>query len=120
MIVLIVLAGIVATIALLWPIMRAFARRLEAKGGPDPALKAELEEMHHRLAEMEPMQARMAELEERLDFAERLLAQPRIPSGCRKRTLHSRLAEVEERLDFAERLLARGDTADQLPGRMER
>ena len=76
LIVLIVLAGIAATTIILWPIMRAFARRLEAKAGPDPALKAELDEMHHRLAEMEPLQARLAELEERLDFAERLLAQP--------------------------------------------
>jgi hypothetical protein len=34
--------------------------------------------------------------------------------------LKTRLAEVEERLDFAERLLARAESADQLPGRVER
>jgi hypothetical protein len=34
--------------------------------------------------------------------------------------LKARLADVEERLDFAERLLARGESADQLPGRVER
>jgi hypothetical protein len=34
--------------------------------------------------------------------------------------LRARLAEVEERLDFAERLLAKADSADQLPGRVER
>jgi hypothetical protein len=30
--------------------------------------------MHHRLAEVDTLQQRVAELEERLDFAERLLA----------------------------------------------
>ncbi len=34
------------------------------------------EEMEHRLAELEASQARVAELEERLEFAERLLAEP--------------------------------------------
>jgi hypothetical protein len=34
------------------------------------------EEMEQRLAELEASQARVAELEERLEFAERLLAEP--------------------------------------------
>jgi Tfp pilus assembly protein PilO len=71
----IVLASLVATVVILWPIMRAFGRRMEQKGGVDPSLKAEVEHLHQRLAELEPMQTRVAELEERLDFAERLLAQ---------------------------------------------
>lgn len=71
----IVLASLTAAVIILWPIMRAFGRRLEHKGGVDPSLKAEVEHLHQRLAELEPMQARVAELEERLDFAERLLAQ---------------------------------------------
>ena len=79
LIVLIVVAALTAATVILWPIVRALARRLEGKGGADPALKTELEQMHHRLAEMEPLQARMAELEERLDFAERLLAQAKDP-----------------------------------------
>lgn len=74
-ILMIVLAALAAATVILWPIMRALGRRMEHKGGPDPALKAEIEQLHQRLAEMEPMQARMTELEERLDFAERLLAQ---------------------------------------------
>lgn len=78
-VVMIVLAALTATTIILWPIMRALARRLEGKGGADSALKAELEQVHHRLAEMEPLQARMVELEERLDFAERLLAQAKDP-----------------------------------------
>jgi Tfp pilus assembly protein PilO len=71
----IVLASLTAAVVILWPIMRAFGRRMEQKGGADPSLKAEVEHLHQRLAELEPMQGRVAELEERLDFAERLLAQ---------------------------------------------
>jgi Tfp pilus assembly protein PilO len=75
MVLMIVLAALTAAVIILWPIMRAFGRRMEQKGGVDPALKGEVEHLHQRLAELEPMQARVAELEERLDFAERLLAQ---------------------------------------------
>jgi Tfp pilus assembly protein PilO len=71
----IVLAALTASVVILWPIMRAIGRRMEHKAGPDPLLKAEIEQLHQRLAEMEPLQTRVAELEERLDFAERLLAQ---------------------------------------------
>jgi Tfp pilus assembly protein PilO len=78
-VVMIVLAALAATTIILWPIMRAIGRRMEHKGGPDPALKAEIDHLHQRLAEMEPMQGRITELEERLDFAERLLAQAKDP-----------------------------------------
>ena len=63
-----------AAVIILWPLMRAVARRLEGRGA-DPALKAELEDLRHRLLDVEGQQVRIAELEERLDFAERLLAQ---------------------------------------------
>ncbi len=75
MVVMVVLASLAAAVIILWPLMRAFGRRMELKGGVDPSLRAEVEHLHQRLAELEPMQARVAELEERLDFAERLLAQ---------------------------------------------
>ena len=39
----------------------------------------ELEQLRHRLSEVEIMQGRITELEERVDFAERLLAQKRQP-----------------------------------------
>ena len=74
-IMMIVLVSLVSITIILWPIMRAIGRRMEHKAGPDPTLKAEIEHLHQRLAEVEPLQARVAELEERLDFAERLLAQ---------------------------------------------
>jgi hypothetical protein len=58
------------------PIGSAVARRLGGRSEPpDAALRDEIDHLHQRLAEFEPMQARMVELEERLDFAERLLAQ---------------------------------------------
>jgi Tfp pilus assembly protein PilO len=74
-IMMIVIASLVACTIILWPIMRAIGRRMEHKAGPDPTLKAEVEQLHHRLADLEPLQTRVAELEERLDFTERLLAQ---------------------------------------------
>jgi Tfp pilus assembly protein PilO len=74
-IMMIVIASLIACTIILWPVMRAFGRRLEGKGGPDPSLKAEVEQLHQRLADIEPLQTRVAELEERLDFTERLLAQ---------------------------------------------
>lgn len=71
----IVLASLAAATIILWPIMRAIGRRMEQKGGPDPSLRAEVEQLQQRLSEMEPLHTRVAELEERLDFTERLLAQ---------------------------------------------
>jgi Tfp pilus assembly protein PilO len=79
-IVMIVVCSLIATTIILWPIMRALARRLEGKGAPDPALRAGLEQMEHRLAEVDALQARVAELEERLDFAERLLTRQDSPT----------------------------------------
>ena len=78
-VVMIVLAALAAATIILWPIMRAIGRRMEHRAGPDPALRAELERLDHCLTEMEPLQAKLAELEERLDFAERLLAQAKGP-----------------------------------------
>ena len=72
-IVMIVLLGLLATTVILWPVMRALARRLEGKGPVDPALRAEVDQLQQRLAEVDGLQARVGELEERLDFAERLL-----------------------------------------------
>jgi len=71
---LIFLAMLAAGVAVLYPIVRAIARRLEGKHA-DPALRTEVDELRTRLYELEAQQGRMAEIEERLDFAERLLAQ---------------------------------------------
>jgi hypothetical protein len=73
---------IVALTIVFFPIMRALARRVE-RGAGEPALQAELEELRARLAEVENTQHRLADVEERLDFAERLLA--RAPSPAPER-----------------------------------
>jgi Tfp pilus assembly protein PilO len=75
-IVMIVVCSLIAATIILWPIMRALARRLEGKATADPALRADLEHMERRLTEVDALQVRVAELEERLDFAERLLTKP--------------------------------------------
>ena len=46
---LIVIAALTATVIILWPLMRAFARRVEGKGGGDPALRADLEQMQTQI-----------------------------------------------------------------------
>ena len=78
-ILLIVIAALTATVIILWPIMRAFGRRLEGRGTSDTALKADVEHLHARLGEVDALQSRVMELEERVDFAERLLAQAKQP-----------------------------------------
>jgi hypothetical protein len=66
------------TLILRGPLGKALARRLEGRGaGPDDNTVAELAELRERLQELEEQQGRIHELEERLDFAERLLAQQR-------------------------------------------
>jgi flagellar biosynthesis/type III secretory pathway M-ring protein FliF/YscJ len=70
--------GFVAAVALvvvgmlLWPFVRALARRLEGRGADD-AFRAELDEVQARLGDLEHMEARVAELENRVEFSERLL-----------------------------------------------
>ena len=62
---LIVVAVVVGV--LIYPLIRAFARRLEGHGagGPDPVLLERIGDLEHRLAEAE----------ERIDFNERMLSQ---------------------------------------------
>lgn len=67
-------AVLTAVTIILWPVMRAFARRLEGKSS-DPALRADVDQLHARLNDVDALHARVLELEERVDFTERLLAQ---------------------------------------------
>lgn len=69
------LASLVAVTVVVWPLVRAIARRIERGPAGAAADRAELEELRHRVADLEERQGRMLELEERLDFAERLLAE---------------------------------------------
>ena len=78
-ILLIALGCIAGFTIILWPFMRAIARRIEGKPRENPALLDEVEQMRARMTEVEALQHRLAELEERVDFAERLLAQRHEP-----------------------------------------
>jgi hypothetical protein len=58
------------------PVGTAIGRRLGGRAGAPPA-RGELEELQARVEALESGQHRLAEVEERLDFAERLLASQR-------------------------------------------
>jgi hypothetical protein len=75
-------AGLILA-ALMWPLIRALARRIEG-GAPSAAMSAELEGLRERVRELEAMQPRLAELEERVDFAERVVAQGREPDRLQR------------------------------------
>ena len=77
---LIVIAALTAITFILWPIMRAFGRRLEGRGNVDSVLRAEVEQLHASLAEVDALRQEVAELHERVDFTERLLAQAQHPA----------------------------------------
>jgi hypothetical protein len=64
--------------ALVWPLIKAIARRIEG-GAASVEVQAELESMRDRLRQLEEMQPRMLELEERVDFTERMVAKGREP-----------------------------------------
>ncbi len=71
---LLIVVAIVAGLLILWPIARAIGRRLEGRHPGDQDVREELEDLRARLAQLEAGQTRVAELEERLEFAERILA----------------------------------------------
>jgi hypothetical protein len=74
------IAAVLAVVMLFRPAISAWARRI----GGEPAnadLLAEVAELRERVAELEKPNPRLQELEERVDFAERLLAQKGDPSS---------------------------------------
>jgi Tfp pilus assembly protein PilO len=69
-----IVAVTVVAIIVFRPLMAALARRFEGKSlGAE--VKAELDQLRDHVADIEPLRNRVLELEERLEFAERLLAQ---------------------------------------------
>jgi hypothetical protein len=72
---LLVLGAIVVVI--LWPLIRAWARRIE-QGGVAAETEAELETLRERVRVLEEMQPRMTELEDRVEFAERVLVRGQV------------------------------------------
>lgn len=63
------------------PIAKAFARRVEGRAVPSDETLAELDALREELADLRALAPRLAELEERVDFAERLLARPTADSA---------------------------------------
>lgn len=80
---LMVLAILAAATIVLFPLFRAIARRIEGRGGMSAEARTELDELRERVSRLEEGHPRMTELEERVDFAERLLAQ-REPARLRE------------------------------------
>lgn len=66
---LIIVGGIVC-----FPLVRAWARRIEGRD-QNPALLDEVNQLRERVADLEQGAGRLHELEDRLEFAERMLAQ---------------------------------------------
>ena len=72
------LAAVVGGPLLAVMLVPALAQRILRTGRrPVEAPRAELDDLRERVAELDDMARRVAELEERVDFAERLLAQQR-------------------------------------------
>jgi hypothetical protein len=76
-------AVVFAVVKVFGPVGAAIGDRL--RGGrrqseQDHALVEEVDTLRERVGQLEEMQRRMLELEERVDFAERLLAQPERPA----------------------------------------
>ena len=69
----ITIAAVAAGVVVLWPIVRALARAIDARTDRRSGFPIEVERLQERVAELEALQPRLAELEERLDFTERML-----------------------------------------------
>ena len=72
----IIVVTLLVSAVILYPLVRALARRLEGRG-QDPALRGEIDMLHARLGDVEQLEQRVQELENRLEFSERLLTQQR-------------------------------------------
>ena len=73
----ILIAGGVFAAMMFGPVGKSIARMLEGESSQlDDQIAMRVEDLEARLAELTMEQSRVGELEDRLDFAERLLAQP--------------------------------------------
>jgi hypothetical protein len=69
-------AAVAGVIVLRGPVGRALARRIEGGVAPDRDVVERIAGLEQRVAELQEGQQRIDELENRLDFAERVLARP--------------------------------------------
>lgn len=72
-----ILAAVVGGPLLAVMLVPALVKRVVGTHAPGGPRRAELDEVRERVAELDDLSRRVAELEERVDFAERLLAQRR-------------------------------------------
>jgi hypothetical protein len=72
----------------LWlgPVGRAIGRMLDSKAGPDDQTLQQFDQLEARLVDAGVDQQRLMELEDRVEFAERMLAQRQAPELPRHRT----------------------------------
>jgi len=70
------IAGGVFAALMFGPVGKAIGRMLESDSQIDDHLTMRVEDLEARIAELSMEQSRVGELEDRLEFAERLLAQP--------------------------------------------
>lgn len=74
------IAGMATGVILFLPLVRAIVRRIEQKsyasGGAIEALREDVQALQERVVQLsESLEGRLLDVEERVDFAERLLAQ---------------------------------------------
>ena len=75
MVVMLVLSVSIAVVFILrGPVGKALGRKIEGSGAGDPELEKRVDDLETRLLAAEQVENRLAEVEERLDFAERMLA----------------------------------------------
>jgi hypothetical protein len=79
----ITVAALAAGVVILWPIMRAIGRAIDARTDRRLGLPVDVERLQERVVELEALQPRLAELEERLDFTERMLTRPPVGQPLR-------------------------------------
>lgn len=75
LIALVMITVLIGAVYILGPIARAFARRIEGRS-IGVAMQDELHSLQERVSDVDTLRERLMELEERVDFTERLLAQP--------------------------------------------
>jgi hypothetical protein len=74
-------AVLFAAVKVFGPVAAAIGDRLRGRRHePDHLLAEDVDALREQVRQLEKMQPRMVELEERVDFAERLLAQPQQPA----------------------------------------
>jgi hypothetical protein len=79
----IALAMVAAGVVVLWPIVRALARAIDARTDRRLGAAVDVERLQERVAELEALHPRLAELEERLDFTERMLTRSPVGEAVR-------------------------------------